>query len=397
MTDTLPTLDTQTDAFLRNPNAMLGSGADRLKTSRGAMGVEFHTYATARELFRTPAVRPRDIAYFVDRGASRPVLDYVASGMLTVMPPESHDRVKRVLAKGFTAPRIQAFSDTVRGIADDLIDRAGGGGTMNFVSDWSHHYTIASVARFIGAEPEDIARIEKFTVNFRMLGQVPIGPGLPVLEQTIAEVSAFATDVLADRRRARRQDLISDMIEAQEEGEKLTEPELLWATTNLLNAGHDTTRFQVAACVRLLIEMDAWDRVRAEPELASRVVTEAMRMFPATPRQIRVPLEPVCFDGTDFAPGGEVMVINMASAGRDPAEFPDPDTPSLDRERQWDLGFGLARHFCLGQALARTEMVQAIQSLVEAWEPPTFAGDLEYKATGVIAGVEVMPIRFRRR
>lgn len=304
--------------------------------------------------------------------------------------------MKRLLLKGFTPRRVSQFGDTVREIVRRLIERAGSEGEIDFVNEFSHHYTIRSIAQFIGMPEEDTKRVERFTVNFRLLGQVPMQPGIPKLEETLCEVGAYVTEMIEDRRRTPRADLISDMVAAQQDFETLTEDELLWATTNLLNAGHDTTRYLFASCIRTLIERDYWDRLYADPSLAGPIVSETVRLYPASPRHVRIPQRDVEVEGIQFRTG-DVLVINLTAAGRDPVAFKDPDRFNPSRDEVFEIGFGIGAHFCVGNALAKMELVEGIKAVVTAWEKPEIIGPIEFKPTGVICGPEIIPIRFRRR
>ena len=392
----LPPIDSQTVAFIEAPNLILGDGAERIRVAAGTMGTEFFAYETVRRILQDPSFTARTADFFESGGASEVVLRYVRSGMLTVMPKVDHDRIKRLLAKGFTPRRVKAFDDMVADLAVRLIDRFGDSGEIDLVGDFSHHFTISSIANFIGMPSEDVGRVENFTTNFRLLGQVPIGPGLPKLEETILNVSSYVGALVEERRQSPREDLIGDMIAAEASGEGLTEEELLWSTTNLLNAGHDTTRYQLAACALNLIRFNLWDAVDQQPELLDGVVRESMRMFPATPRQVRIPSTEVEIEGVSCA-AGKPLIVNFLAAGWDPDRFVEPERFRLDRTEVYDLGFGVGVHFCLGHALAKLELREGLRAMTSLWEQPILTGAVDFKATGVICGPELLPISFVRR
>jgi cytochrome P450 len=402
--ENVPFIDTQIQAFYDHPNSLIGGapgnrGARRV-LARNGMGVEIYAYDIVRECFRDndKRLRPRTKEYFARRGASPLVLEYVSSGSVSFLDTDKHQRVRPILVKGFTPRRIENFRTVIRRLADDQVDRIlGMGGQCNFVADYSHHFTIQSIARFIGVPPEDVPVFEKATVEFRLLGQVPLAPGLPRLEAAFTQVADYGKSLIARRRARREEDFVSDLIDAQEAGDKLSERELMWSMVNLLNAGHDTTRFQLGSCVRALVEAGAWETVAAHPELIPEAINESMRLYPATPRQVRVALEDLEIAGEPFQ-RDDVVILNLSGAGRDPDFFPDPDRFDLARQApKYDLGFGYGAHYCLGNALAKAEMTEALTVLTQRLRDVEFTGPVEVKPTGVICGPEVVPIRFKAR
>lgn len=139
---------------------------------------------------------------------------------------------------------------------------------------------------------------------------------------------------------------------------------MIWAVVNVLLAGHDTTRFQLASCVRSILEANVWDSLAAEPSLIPKAIDEGMRLWPVTTRLRRVAIEPVEICGETFAPG-EAVSLCFHGAGRDPQVFANPNTLDLHREKTWDIGFGYGPHYCMGHAVAHTEMCEALNALVK--------------------------------
>ncbi len=393
----LPFLETQTEAFIDDPNAVLGSGAGRLTMARTVFGVELYAYDLARPCFRDKRYGNRSAAYFAQRGATPPVMTFINNGNFNMMGPEQHARVRAIMVKGFTPPRVEKARDQIKALAHELVDGIIAGGHCNFVSAFSHFFSIGVVAAFIGIPREDVRTFDRATTELRLLGQVPMQPGLPRLEAALAVLHDYGNRLVERKRAQPGEDFVSDLIRVQQEGGDLSPEELVWSIAGILLAGHDTTRYQLAACVRAAIEGGVWEELAAEPKLVPALVNEAMRLYPATPRQIKILLEDMEIGGEQFT-AGEVVAPNMGAAGRDPAVFPHPDRVDLHRaEPLYDIGFGYGAHFCLGHALAKAELVDGMTILTRRLTEVVIDGPMEMKPTGVIAGLEVLPIRYRVR
>jgi cytochrome P450 len=312
-----------------------------------------------------------------------------------MFPKEKHERMRRIAVTAFNARGFDGARRVIAGLVNDLIDGFIARGRINLTADFTHHLAIGGVAAFIGIRREDVPTFDRATVELRLLGQVPIAPGLPRLDAALETLKDYGGRLIAEKRRRRGDDYIGDLIAAQERGE-MSESELVWSVANVLLAGHDTTRYQLASLARALIDAGDWERLHQNPDLIPAAVSEAMRLYPATPRQTKIAGAPVAFGGVHFDTG-DIIVLNMSAAGRDPARFDDPDTYIIGRQPDFKIGFGLAHHLCLGQLLARVEMEEGIRFLTQRLTDVVIDGPLEFKPTGTIAGIEVLPLRFRKR
>lgn len=396
----LPEIDSQTLQFLYDPNSVLGSGADRVRAARAPSGpVEFFSYLTVRGIFRDERFEPRSPQYYLDQGVEGgPILDFLVSGNLSLTWPDVHDRLRPILVRGFRPARIKQARIAMRELAIELVDGLATRSTADVVQDFSHHFSIGVISSFIGIPRSDVGEFDEATVDLRLLGQKPFWPGVPRLEAALEKVRDYSEKIVEQRRAHRREDLISDLITLQEqEGDmKISEHEIVWNVAGILLAGHDTTRYQLAACVRTLVEGDLWERVAAEPALITGAVNEAMRIHPATPRQVRVVREDLELDGVPLR-AGDVVLLNLTAAGRDPAVFDRPDQPNLERTEAYDIGFGFGAHYCLGFAVAKAEMEVALEVLPNRLTDVALTAPPEIDPRGVIAGIDSMPVSYRAR
>lgn len=392
----IPYVDSHTAQFLNFPNSVIGDGPERLRYARGRSGIEFFAYDTVRAMYREQRIGPRTPQFFLDKGLeSGPIVDYLVEGNLNLTWPKTHDRLRPVLTRGFKPARIEQARASMAVLAEELVDRLSGQNTCNFVRDFSHHLSIGAIAGFIGIPFDEVGAFDNATVKLRLLGQEPIWPGVPELEGALQTVYDYSAELVERRRVDPRADYISDLLEAQDSGAKISLPELVWNIGGILLAGHDTTRYQMASCVRALAENGLWGAIVEDPSLIPSAVTESMRMYPATPRQVKPARQSVRIENLDFDPD-EVMTLNITAAGRDPEAFRDPDRFDLHRpEPRFDIGFGHGAHYCLGWAVAKAEMEEGLKVLARRWRDVELVGDVEVVAGGVIAGPEVVPIRYR--
>jgi cytochrome P450 len=392
----LPYLDTHTAEFLNNPNEFLGSGADRCRVAEGRTGKEFFAYDTVRYLFREDRISPRSPQFFVDKGLTGgPIMGYLVDGNLNLTWQANHDRLRPIMMKGFRPSRIVQARALMSELADRLVDRLADCDRINFVADYSHHLAIGVVAGFIGIPFEEVDAFANATVKLRLLGQEPIWPGVPALEEALQAVHDYSEHLVEQRRKNPQEDFISDLIDAKEADQAdISDVEIVWHIAGLLLAGHDTTRYQLASALRAIVEADQWDVLGENQELIPAAINEAMRLYPSTPRQVKVAQEPISVDGIEFEPG-QTVTLNITAAGRDPEPFPDPDRFDLTRKPPlFDIGFGYGGHYCLGHAVAKAEMEEGLKVLTKRWRNVRIDGDIEIAAGGVIAGPELVPVRY---
>lgn len=312
------------------------------------------------------------------------------------MEGDEHARVRRLVAPAFTpaaAARLRPFMAEVIGRLLDDIEPAG---SCDFVAAVCEPYPIPIICELLGAPAEDWELFSDWATNiFRIFNQ-NLAEDLPAIQRAGAELETYVTALIDERRRAPGPDLLSALIAAEEQGDRLSTDELVMLAEAVLMAGTDTTRNQLACSIALLgAHPDQWARLVADPTLAPRAVDETMRYLGAVQGTIRVASEDIEYRGVLF-PQGTLVSCSLAGANRDPAVYPDPESFDITREPTTPhLTFGSGIHYCLGAHLARNELQEALGLVATRLPNLALDGPVEWKPeTFGIWGPSRLPVRW---
>jgi cytochrome P450 len=312
------------------------------------------------------------------------------------MDPPEHSRFRKLVARAFTDKRIQALQPAVAGIVDDLIDNLLAGPRP---ADLSHEFSLmlpASVICVLLGVP--LADVDKFhawsNAIFADWSRSPDEIG-----QSFAEMSAYMAGLIARKRRAPADDLISALISARDGDGKLTESQLVEFPLQLLAAGHETTANSInMSFVALCQHPDELAWLRANPDLIPSAVEELLRYVRIAGSGFvplsRVTREEVCLGGVTI-PAGEAVLPAFFAANRDPATFGHPDRLDLGNPPKAHLAFGAGAHHCLGAQLARMELREAFRGLLTRLPGLRMTipvSELEFRAGQAIASMRELPV-----
>ncbi|MFC7217034.1 cytochrome P450 [Streptomyces polyrhachis] len=285
-------------------------------------------------------------------------------GMLDLEAPD-HTRIRRLVSKAFTPRTVEQLAPTVRRMADELaasLVAQGGGDLVALVAE---PLPVAVIAEMLGIPAADRPLLRPWSADICGMYELKPSPETAARAVTASvEFSAYLRDLVAHRRRSPGEDLISALIAVHDEGERLSEQELVSTCVLLLNAGHEATVNTVSAGWWTLFRHPGQlAALRADPALLSTAVDELLRYD--TPLQLfeRWVLDDVEIDGTVIPRGAEVACL-MGSANRDPAAFTAPDTLDLARTANPHVSFGAGIHYCLGAPLARIELRASFGALL---------------------------------
>jgi cytochrome P450 len=278
----------------------------------------------------------------------------------------------------------------------ELFDRVAGKGESELVADVCEPYPIPIICELLGAPPEDWKLFSGWATDIFRIFNNNLAEDLPLIERASAELYDYVTEMIAERRTDPRDDLLSDLIAIEEEGDRLSTDEMSMLATAVLMAGTDTTRNQLACSVALFSEHpDQWALLAEQPELAPRAVEESMRYLGAVRGTARIASEDIVYRDVLF-PAGTLVSTSLAGANRDPEAFDDPDDFDITRDRATaQMTFGAGIHHCMGAALARAELQEALPLLARRMPGLTRNGEIEWKPSNFgIWGPARLPLRF---
>ncbi|MFC5950441.1 cytochrome P450 [Pseudonocardia lutea] len=364
----LPEVDLPGEDLTADP----AGACDRLRAHgplvRTVRGVEVLSYAMARAMCVDPALDSIGAGYYENLGASDPIMWWATEGSLPMIEGARHDRIRRVLHRAFTRRRISALTPEMTALARESVARLPSDEPFDLVERFSGRFPVAVLCSLLGVPGDDVELFRGWLMDLGLLAAIPLAPHTPVIDAAIEGLRAYLRDLIDRRRRHPSDDMVSALVQASGPEGRLTESELEGALLNLLFAGHDTTRYQFASIVELVVEQGMWAQLRAERDLIPAVVEESMRLRPALHILLRRATADVHHLGVDI-PAGTLLAVNVFAANRDPEAFPSPHRMDPRRDgvgRQ--LGFGHGAHLCLGHALARAEMAIALAAFLDRFD-----------------------------
>jgi pimeloyl-[acyl-carrier protein] synthase len=346
---------------------------------------------------RDPRLVKEPLAAFVAARFGAPV-PAMGLSMLDRDPPD-HTRLRGLVSKAFTPRVVEGLRPRIQQIVDGLLDRAAERGSMDLIEEFAYPIPVAVICEMLGVPVEDHERFKGWSLDVaRGLDLIWLGPDSEVGRRSVAARKAlgeYFRGLIAQRRAAPRSDMLSDLIAAEEAGDKLSEVELLATCILLLIAGHETTVNLIGnGTLALLRHRDQLERLRREPALIGSAVEELLRFDGPVQRTARIPSEDVVFGGRTIAKGEMVMPF-IGAADRDPAQFPDPDRLDIGRADNRHIAFGWGIHFCLGAPLARIEGQIAINTLVRRLPKLELAtSEPEYRQSLTLRGLKALPVAF---
>lgn len=317
----------------------------------------------------------------------------VANGILSMDPPE-HTRLRKLVAKAFTNRRVEKVRPRAQEIADGLVDgMLERGAPADLVEDFALPLPIAVICELLGVPFEDRAQFRIWSDAF--LSTTKLGP--EQVEDYIGRMDDYMAGLIAKRRERPEDDLLSALIEARDEHDRLSEDELVRLASGILVAGHETTATQIPNFVYVLLtHPEQLAALRADLDGVPRAVEELLRFVPlgvasASPRYATQNVE---LSGVTVR-AGEPVLVNTASANRDEAVFDDPERLDLLRQEANHIGFGHGPHHCLGAQLARMELQVALRTLLSRLPGLRFADsaeDVVWKSGMLVRGPLRMPV-----
>lgn len=311
--------------------------------------------------------------------------------MLIMTDPPRHSALRKIVSKAFTPRRIAALEPHIHAIVDDLLGRTPDTGAWDFVTGFSGPLPAIVIADMLGVPRADRDRFRAWSTSLIQSNPTrgEFGPGL----EAAAALYEYFTAFLAERRAHPREDLMSALVQAEADGERLSEEELLGFCLLLLVAGHETTTNLLSnSAVILSRHPDSRRQLAERPDLVPAAVEELLRYDSPVQGLSRTLTRPVDLHGQRLMAGDTVLLL-FGSANRDDHAFPEADRFDIHRAPERQVAFGRGIHFCLGAALARLEARVALQTLLARthdWEVDT--GSAIRLRSGPIRGYVSLPM-----
>lgn len=374
---------------------LIAAARRRGPIAMGTHGPELLTYGLVRSVLRDPRFRVPQGMFLVSQGiTSGPLWDRLAGNLIS-LDGEAHQRLRRLIARAFTPRSTARLRSTVVDVMTELVDQVAPQGHCDVVTDIARKYPIPVICALLGAPPEDWEAFSNWTDDIFRAFSWDVAQQQDRILTAWQELDDYVDAMVADRRNTLTDDLLSDLIRAEDDGDRLSTDELRMLVAGILMAGTDTTRNQLAASVHALCgHPDQWALLARRPELAANAAEEVFRHSPVAIGMLRTATEDVELAGVTI-PTGTLVVANLASANRDPEVFDDPCRLDITREGASAMvTFGGGMHYCLGSHLARLEIAEGLALMAQRMPNLRLDGPAPWKPPTAISGPVALPIAF---
>jgi cytochrome P450 len=386
----LTTMNGRTDPYSRYRR--LREIAPVLRAEDDALVVTRHADCAAVTRDARLGHMPSHMLAFVGLGdwAEHPALYQLFTSILSLNPPD-HTRLRRLVSSTFTARRVQALRPAIERMVGDLLDEADG--PADFIGTFAFPLPVNVIGELLGVPAADRAQFQTLIRDWSQVLDVITPEVLATADPAARVVRDYLAGLAAERRRRPQDDLISALVAAEEEGDRLTEDELLTMAALLFAAGFETTTNLLAnGLVALLGNPGEVPALLAAPEPA---VEELLRFDSPVQLVGRVAWEPTVIAGVAIEPGTRIVAY-LGAGNRDPERFADPERLDLGRADNAPLSFGGGIHYCLGAPLARLEAQVAFPALLTRFPQLRLTGDGERRRSLTLRGFTSLPVDYAR-
>lgn len=307
--------------------------------------------------------------------------------------PPDHTRLRKLVSKAFTPRSVTALAQRMEGLIDELLLPVKGAATFDLCQVLAWPLPVIVISELLGVPPEDRERFKRWSDDVIQTIGVVSREGARRALRASRELGEYLTEVAALRRADPRDDLLSGLLAAEEDGDRLTMDEVLTMCIFLLVAGNETTAKLIGTgMLALLRQPDQLEALRTDPGLDATAPDELLRFDGPVQMTTRTATEDMELAGVGVAKG-RTVILCLASANRDPARFPEPDRLDLSRADNPHVALGHGRHFCLGASLARLETRMALRGLLDRFSTLELAGDPVWGDNAVLRGIDHLPVR----
>jgi cytochrome P450 family 142 subfamily A polypeptide 1 len=338
----------------------------------------------------------KDPATFSNAGGIRP--QQPALPMMIDMDDPAHLKRRMLVNRGFTPRRVRDSEPAVRRACTEILDAVCEKGEADLVHDIAAHLPMIMIGDALGVRAEHRADLLRWSDDMlKGLSSEATDEQLGLAGAAFGEYLAYAYDVIADRQEHPRDDLMSILVHAEVDGERLTADDIVQESLLILIGGDETTRHVISGGVhQLLVHPEQWARVTERPEDRPSAVEEMLRWVTPIKNMVRTATRDVELGGQAIAEGDELMLL-YPSANRDAEVFDDPFHFDVGRTPNEHVAFGFGPHFCLGASLARLEISVMLDELLTRLPDLAVAdpdAELVLRPANFVSGLEELPVRF---
>ncbi|WP_328608077.1 cytochrome P450 [Amycolatopsis sp. NBC_00345] len=376
------------------------AGPVEFKEELGTWNVYGH--AEAHQALSDPATFSSDTKRLVPAASEKDLAEFTEGNLLQMDPP-FHNKMRKLVSRAFTPKVVADLEPRIEQITRELLDAAAGRDRLELVEDLAYPLPVIVIAELLGVPASDRELFRDWVEQlFSSSDQISLGERTEEQEKLFQEqlrITRNFTDYLGghadERRKHPREDLLTKLVEAEVDGERLNRAEIVNFANVLLIAGHITTTMLLGNTVLCLDAFPEWaGRARADRALVPPVIEESLRFLSPFSAVARVTTTEVELGGTTI-PADQMLLLWVAAANRDARQFPDPGVFDPTRAENPHLAFGRGVHFCIGAPLARLEGRVALNVLLDRYpslrtipgEPPTFQPNPN------MTGVKVLPLQ----
>ncbi|WP_123027445.1 cytochrome P450 [Mycolicibacterium stellerae] len=391
----LPTVEYEEASSPDEAHRNLRKALEQGPIAMGAHGPEILSYELVRETLRDARFHPPRGLGLETQGITSGPLWHRASTSLLAINGADHNRLRRLVSKAFTPRSVTRLDGIIADVINQLVDGLTAKGRCEAVADIARPYPVPIISALLGAPREDWRLFSDWADDFFKLFTWNVAEYEDDILAAWQGLDDYIDDMVASRRESLTDDLISEMIRAEDDGDRLSIGELRMLAAGILMAGTDTTRNQVAAALDVFCDYpDQWELLAEHPELAMKAVEEVMRFCPVVFGAMRMTVEDVEIGGV-LIPADTFVMCNTAAANHDVEVFVEPERFDITREDAPPMQtFGAGAHYCLGANLARREIADALTVMSDRMRNLRRDGIAKWKPMVGISGPATLPVAF---
>ncbi len=331
-------------------------------------------------------------------GELHPSFQLFSKWMVFTDPPQ-HTRLRMLVNKAFTPRRVEGLRGRIQAIVDEMLDRVMPAGRMELIHDFAYLLPVTVIAELLGVPARDHENIKNWSdeITLFIFGAIGVPDRRQRAQRAMSELADYLQAIIADRRRAPQNDLISALIAAQEQDDVLSDDEIVATCSLVLFGGHETTTNLISSSTHALLRNpEQMEKLRNDPSLITTAVEEFLRYDGPSKAMVRLAAEEFELRGKQIKIGQRLLLMQSA-ANHDPERFDNPDSLDVTRSPNPHVAFGYGIHFCLGAPLARIETAVTINTILRRLPNLRLdvdLGQLEWQPQIVSRALKALPVAF---